>query len=228
MLDRFIKLVTAIAARPDTSEEGAYIKKILTEYRNKRPLYEEFCAAVHKLLEAFLEEKNYKYQLASRTKTVERLREKLLRKSAAGIRYAGLGEIEDLAGIRVLFYSEADKVKFVKQLKKEMDGAMHIEHKKQRSGYEATHITMMLGEKRLQLSEYKHFSGLKIEIQVTSILRHTWAEIEHDFIYKDVSGLKKRDPAKFAIMERKLGQILEKHIKQASLEFEDVIKLLDE
>src|SRR3989344_4450156 len=226
MFDRLLKLVENIMQREDTTEEGLYIKKILTEYRNKRPLYEEFCAAVYKLLDALLQENRYKYQIVSRTKTPERLREKLIRKNAEGIRYKSLSEIEDLAGVRVLFYSEADKERFLRELKKEVDGTMQIQDKKQKSGYEATHIIMTFGEKRLELSEYKHFYNLKSEIQVTSILRHTWAEIEHDFIYKDVSGLKKRDPKKFAIVEQKLGEILEKHIKQASFEFEDIIKLI--
>jgi len=227
MLDRFKKLIEALVYREDKSEEGLYVKKILSEYRNKRPLHEEFRLAVHKLLDALLKEKNYKYQIVSRTKTPERLREKLIRKSGEGTRYRSLSEIEDLTGVRVLFYSEADKNRFVKELKRDMDGTTQIQNKKQKNGYEAVHIVMTFGEKRLQLPEYKHFFDLKSEIQVTSVLRHAWSEIEHDFIYKDINGLKKRDPEKFALMEKRLGEILEKHIKQASVDFEEVIKLMD-
>ena len=228
MLSRFLKLIEAIIHREDKSDEGLYVKKILAQYRNKRHLYEEFCFAAHKLLDALLLENNYKYQIVCRTKTLEMLREELVRKCAEGVRYAILDEIEDLAGVRVLFYSEADKERFVKELKKEIDGTIYIENKKRKNGYEATHVIMTLDRKRLELSEYKHFYGLKCEIQVTSILRHTWAEIEHDFIYKDISGLRKRNPEKFAVMRKKLGDILEKHIKQASLEFEEIIKWADE
>jgi ppGpp synthetase/RelA/SpoT-type nucleotidyltranferase len=228
MTNRFLKLLEVIFNREDKSDEGLYIKKILAEYRNKKPLYEEFRLAVHKLLDALLKENNYKYQIVSRTKTPERLREKLLRKNKDGIRYKSLNEIEDLSGVRVLFYSEADKERFVKELKREMDGITQIQDKKQTSGYEATHIIMTFGEKRLQLPEYKHFYDLKSEVQITSILRHTWAEIEHDFIYKDITGLKKRDPEKFLIIEHKLEEILEKHIKKASVEFEEIIKLVDQ
>ena len=32
--------------------------------------------------------------------------------------------------------------------------------------------------------EYKAFKGIKFEIQIRSILQHTWAEIEHDIGYK--------------------------------------------
>src|SRR3989344_3741071 len=224
MLKRFAKFLEAIVYREDTTDEGVYIRKILTDYKNKKPLYEEFRAAVYKLIDSLLKDSNYKYQIVSRTKTPERLREKLLRKSAEGVRYKSLNEIEDLAGIRVLFYSEGDVERFVKELRKEIGNNIQIEDKKQKSGYEAVHIVMSFGPERLKLSEYKHFDDLKSEIQVTSILRHTWAEIEHDFIYKDISGLKKRDPEKFAIVEQKLSEILENHIKQASAQFEEIVK----
>lgn len=227
MLPRVAKLIEAILNRGNT-DENYYLKKIFSEYRNKRPLYEEFRSSIHKLLDALLKENNYKYQIVSRTKSPETLREKFLRKSAEGTHYKSLYDIEDLVGVRVLFYTEADSERFIKELKKEVDGTIQIQDKKHKNGYEAIHIIMSLGQNRLRLSEYRHFSGLKCEIQVTSILRHTWAEIEHDFIYKDISGLKKRDPEKFAIMEKKLGEILEKHIKQASKEFEEIIKWVDE
>ncbi len=228
MLPGFVKLIETIIYPDEKSEESAYIKKILAEYRNKRPLYEEFRSAVHKLLDALLKEKNYKYQVVSRTKTPERLREKLIRKSSQGIRYRDLRDIEDLAGVRVLFYSEADKDRFLKELRREVDGNFYVEDKKHKNGYEAMHIIMSFGAKRLGLSEYRHFKDLKSEIQITSILRHTWAEIEHDFIYKDIAGLKNRDPEKFAMMEQKLEYILEKHIKQASSEFEKIMNWAEE
>ena len=228
MPNRFLNFVADILRREDTSEEGQYIKLILAEYRNKRPLYEEFCAAVHKLLDSLLKENHYKYQIVSRTKTPERLREKLIRKSAAGIRYKDLSGIQDLAGIRVLFYSERDKERFVKHLKREINGTINLEDRRRRGGYEATHVVMALDPKRLELSEYKRFAKLECEIQITSLLRHAWAEIEHDFIYKDIMGLKGTDPKKFALMEQQLGKILDTHIKKASQEFEEVMKIVDE
>lgn len=228
MLPKFLRLIEAIIHPEDKSDEGLYVKKILGEYRIKMPLYDELRLAIHKLLDALLKENNYKYQIVSRTKTPEMLREKLLRKNKKGIRYSTINDIEDLAGIRVLFYSEADTERFVRNLQREMDGTVQVKDKKQKSGYEAIHVIMTLGPKRLALSEYRHFAGLKCEIQITSILRHTWAEIEHDFIYKDIAGLKESNPEKFAIMEQKLGEVLEKYIKQASKEFEKIIKWADE
>ncbi len=37
---------------------------------------------------------------------------------------------------------------------------------------------------RLKLTEYSSYSNIKFEIQIRSILQHSWAEIEHDLGYK--------------------------------------------
>ena len=87
---------------------------------------------------------------------------------------------------------------------------------------------MSFGPRRLQLSEYRRFADLKIEIQVTTILRHAWAEIEHDLVYKDIRGLQQRDPQRFAAMQRRLRSIMERYIKPASAGLEDILNDVDE
>lgn len=203
--------------------EKSYVDNILIEYKNKRPNYEEFRTASHKAIEALLKEEGYKYQILSRTKTPERLKEKLIRKKEEGIQYNSLDDIEDLVGLRVIFYTEHDKEKFIKKIKSEIGGLMKIEEIEKDNGYQATHIIMSFGPKRTKLSEYKHFDNLKSEIQITSILHHAWAEIEHDLIYKDINGLKARDPEKFELMKHKMKQLMETYIKKAADELEKII-----
>lgn len=224
MSTRFFRALQAVFDRGKGDNHAEYRRRILAEYKTKRPQYEEFCVAVHKLLDLFLKEGGYKHQLVYRVKSPERLHEKLVRKTEQGIMYGKLSDIEDLAGLRVIFYSEGEKERFIKEIKDEISGAIRIEEKKSKSGYNATHLIVAFGPSRLKLREYKHFEGLKSEIQATTILRHAWAEIEHDLIYKDISGLKEQDPEKFALMREKLEGIMEKHIKKASVEFEEVMQ----
>lgn len=224
MASRFLKILSALFDPQESDNLAAYRRNILAEYKIKRPVYEEFGTAVHKLVDLFLKESGYKYQLMYRTKAPERLREKLIRKAGQGVMYERLGDVEDLVGLRVVFYSESDKDRFVKEIKKEIGEAIRIEEKGGKTGYKATHLIVAFGPKRLQLSEYKHFEGLKSEVQVTTMLRHSWAEIEHDLIYKDITGLREKDPQKFAVLEEKLEGIMEKYIRSASLEFEEVMK----
>lgn len=216
------KIINFFNPQTRKTEKG-YLDSILTEYKSKFSLYEEFRIAAHRTLEALLKEGEYKYQIMSRTKLHDRLREKLLRKKEEGIFYHSVEDVEDLVGFRVIFYTERDKEKFINKIKSEIEGAMRIEERKKENGYKSTHIIMSFGPKRLQLSEYKHFRGLKSEIQITSILHHAWAEIEHDIIYKDINDVKHSNPKKFESMKRKMKELLEKYIKTATKELEEIV-----
>lgn len=224
MPSKFLDAVKSIFNPEEYYGDDFFINKILTEYKSKKHNYEEFRQAAHNTLNSLLKESNLKYQLTSRTKSFERLKEKLIRKKREDVQYRILDDIEDLVGLRVIFYTEKDKDRFVKIMTKEIDGSLKIEEREKDGGYTATHIIMSFGPKRLQLSEYKRFKGLKSEIQVTSLLHHTWAEIEHDLIYKDLIGLKDKDPKKFETMKERMKEILEKYIKKASAELEDLIQ----
>lgn len=208
---------------PKYKKEVDYLDGILSEYKRKYPLYEEFRGTLHKVIEAFLKDSKYKYQITSRTKSIERLEEKLIRKKEEGKYYHSLDEIEDLVGIRVIFYTERDRKAFLTEIKKEISGEMKAEERVKTNGYQASHLVVTLGSKRLQLSEYQHFNNLKSEVQITSILHHAWAEIEHDLIYKDVHGFKKIDPHKFKVIQSKMEEIMEKYIKKAAKELEEII-----
>jgi len=219
-LDKIINLFNP----NEYKEEGEYVGGILAEYKEKWSNYEEFRVVSHRMIEALLEEGGYKYQISSRTKTIERLKEKLIRKKKEGRHYNSLEEIEDLVGIRVIFYTEHDKAKFIKEIKKEISGSIKLEEREKNSGYHATHIVMTFGPKRLQLSEYRRFDEFKSEIQITSIFHHAWAEVEHDLIYKDIHGFKQRDKKKFELIKQKMQELMEKYIKKAAQELEEIIQ----
>jgi len=208
--------------------DAASDARLLSEYGSKRHLYEDFAVAVYKLVDLLLEQSGDRYQIAYRTKTVEGLREKLARKAAQGVWYLRLDDLDDLAGLRVIFFSERSKRRVLTAIADEISGAMQYEERKIRSGYDATHVVLSFGPRRLSLSEYKRFEGLKCEIQVTTVLRHAWSEIEHDLVYKDINGLRRKDPQKFAAMQNRLGEIMERYIKPASAELEDILTDFDD
>lgn len=218
-LDKIINLFNT--KKYDNDED--YLNSILFEFKNKHSNYEEFRIVAHKAIEAILKENEYKYQIMSRTKTYDRLKEKLIRKKGKEKYYNSLDEIEDLVGIRIIFYTEQDKEKFLKEIRKEISGLMKLEERIKDNGYKATHLIMSFGPKRLKLSEYKHFDGLKSEIQITSILHHAWSEIEHDLIYKDIHNLKNKNPEKFETLKQKMNLLLEKYITKAAKELDDII-----
>ena len=53
-----------------------------------------------------------------------------------------------------------------------------------RFGYLSIHYVVKISEERKDLTEYKRFEDCLFEIQIRSILQHSWAEIEHDLGYK--------------------------------------------
>lgn len=199
------------------------VNRILNDFREKRVLYEEFCLAMHKLLDSMLLTDGCKYQIFYRIKELDNLEEKIIRKEAEGIIYEKLEDLEDLAGLRILFYIEADKDKFEKKLLSELTGEVNVTHHKKLSGYEATHVIARFGEKRISLSEYSKFEGLKCEIQLTSILHHAWAEIEHDIIYKDSLGIKS-DKKQRIYIKKAMHGILTKYLMKASSELDKIVK----
>jgi len=199
------------------------VKKILDDFKEKRALYEEFCLAMYNFLDSMLVIDGCKYQIFYRIKEFDKLEEKIIRKEKEGIIYTNLEELEDLAGLRILFYLESDKKKFVKKLLSELTGDVTIENHKKLSGYEATHITTSFGEKRISLSEYSKFKGLKCEIQLTSILHHAWSEIEHDMIYKDTLGVK-GDKKKSVFVKKEMKKILSNYLIKASSELDKLVK----
>lgn len=199
------------------------MEKILEDFREKRSLYEEFCLAMHNLLDSMLVAQGYKYQILYRIKEIDNLEEKIIRKEKEGITYDKLEDLEDLAGLRVLFYLEEDKNKFSKSLLTEFFGDVDTKKHKKLSGYEATHMVVSLGKKRLSLSEYAKFDGMKCEIQLTSILHHAWSEIEHDMLYKDTFGIKS-DKHKSNFIKKEMRKILSEYLIKASSELSNIVK----
>jgi ppGpp synthetase/RelA/SpoT-type nucleotidyltranferase len=197
-------------------------EEIINEFQQKKPLYEEFMLAMQKLLESMLINSGYKYQIYYRIKEAEKLKEKIIRKSKEGKVYEKMEDIEDLAGIRIIFYFESDKTRFIKEIKKEITGNLKTEERQKETGYIATHIIASFGDKRLDLSEYKKFKDLKCEIQLTTIMHHAWSEIEHHLFYKNKFNTRKKTP--MSLHHITMKKILTEHIKKANEEFNRIYR----
>ena len=67
-----------------------------------------------------------------------------------------------------------------------------------RIGYASVHYIASLKGSRTSSPEYSRFQNIKFEVQIRSILQHTWAEIEHDLQYKSQESLPRELRRKFA------------------------------
>jgi ppGpp synthetase/RelA/SpoT-type nucleotidyltranferase len=199
--------------------------RIVEEYYRQDIVYYDFCAAIRNVIVSLLDEGRFKYQLSWRVKSIESVRQKIARRAPKGRVYRHLGDIEDLAGIRVVFYLESEKRRFLAALLKEMTRSkLRTEEHRKNSGYRATHVLVQLGPKRLALNEYRRFAGLKCELQLTSALYHAWSEVEHDILYKRRPRAGRLDDAAEARLKGELNEAMNRLIEPASNLLESVAR----
>jgi hypothetical protein len=84
-----------------------YVRELVDAFKDERSLYEEFGLAVFKLLNSLLQNGGYKYQIFYRVKELGKLEQKVIRRKNEGTIYNGLKEIDDLVGIRIVFYAHS-------------------------------------------------------------------------------------------------------------------------
>ena len=197
-------------------EKKLDISKCLKEYKALKELYKDFSYTVKCLLENLLCEHDFKYHtVAYREKGERSLRDKLEKNQ----NIKSLKDIDDLAGCRIIFYLNDSIERVIGYLQKEFK-VVKRNSKYSDDGYNAFHLIIQLKKDRLNLNEYKRFVDLKCEIQLTTVLFHAWAEIEHDIIYKPEKSLLEFSKPSFKKIESLFSDIMKKHIKEAQYGFD--------
>lgn len=165
-----------------------YVEERIKQYSNTRILYEQFAEQTLHILKSIIKQEHPDLKIASyskRAKEIESLRKKL-RKD----KYNENSEITDLAGVRIIAYSKKDIPLISEIIEKtfDIDAANSVDKTRSlgndRVGYRGDHYVISFGDDRMRMPENQKFSGLKCEIQVTSLIAHTWSEITHEKGYK--------------------------------------------
>lgn len=155
-------------------------------YDNNAKVYGEYAKCVCSLLESLLEAENLPYQsITYRVKERGSYLDKCKRKA-----YGSFEEITDVAGLRIIAYTNGDVKRICDLVKQELeiDRDNSVDKATQlnsdQMGYLSIHYIASLTVQRAELREYRAYKGMKCEIQVRTLLQHAWAEIEHDRSYK--------------------------------------------
>ena len=149
-----------------TKKIKSQAKYYLLEYKPLKELYRDFSYTTRFILENLLRKNNLKYQaIAYREKDEKPLKDKL--ETIKNIE--SVKDIDDLAGCRIIFYLDIDVQRAIKYLQNEFV-VVKQNLKYSDDSYNALHLIVKLNEDRLKLSEYERFSGLKCEIQLTTVL----------------------------------------------------------
>jgi len=170
-------------------------------------------------------------QIQWRAKEVDSLRRKLDKAEAEEA--ADIGPFaKDLAGTRIIFYTNSDASRFLSS------GVMRdnfvidwdrtkIHHPTEADGdavelFISNNYVVALTEARTGLPEYARYEGLWCEVQVQTALNHAWAEMAHDTIYKkpEIDGF---GSELMAGIESRMASIMRKHLLPAGYEFQKVL-----
>jgi len=138
-------------------------------------------------------------------------------------------EVKDLAGVRLIFYTNTDVNRFLnsrlipENFAIDRDATKIHYRTKENKGdrYQAFHDTVRITEERAKLPEYAKFKGMRCEIQIQTILNHAWSETSHDIIYKDKPREGFGSKARESITNR-FNQIMDKYLLPAGYEFSRV------
>lgn len=170
---------------PDGGGQRATVDRVLQDYDQQRSKFESFCKKVYAYLDERLREKEIPFQtVLYRIKDREKVRSKYDRPSKAG-KYNALNDITDIAGLRVITYYEDD----VDAVREVIEGAFEIDRENfedkrepddpESFSYHALHLVISLKPSTLGDHSFEQLRGMRGEIQITSVLRHAWAEIAH-------------------------------------------------
>src|ERR1700674_4036721 len=161
--------------------------------REGRAAYAALATAVAAILTAAIgaQESYCLQQLKERAKQPASLRKKLERRGNAATGTLE-NDIKDLAGCRVIFYTNSDVTRFISsgiiyQNFEVLEVKVHHpRHAAEDAAelYISNHYLVRLRHERITLPEYARFAGMGCEIQIQTILNHAWAEMAHDTIYK--------------------------------------------
>jgi ppGpp synthetase/RelA/SpoT-type nucleotidyltranferase len=173
-----------------------YVEK----YKELKPIYEGFSQSLIILLKSILDANDIKYHLIEgRSKEIESFKNKI--ESKKGKYVNPLKEVMDLCGVRIIVYYQTDidkidslvRENFHVDLNNSVDKSTIL--KSNEFGYLSNHYIVKINSIRSHLPEWIKFNDLFAEIQLRTVLQHSWAAISHELEYKskfDVPDLLKR------------------------------------
>jgi ppGpp synthetase/RelA/SpoT-type nucleotidyltranferase len=199
----------------------------------QRTLYEAFARTVVSILQAAIDNHPKEFQLQqtqSRAKDPASLQRKLTERGLLESDNIE-GELKDLAGRRLIFYTNTDVDRFLnsrlifENFVIDFDGSkIHRAVGKDRTAdelYFAIHYLVSLKPDRLALPEYSRYGGLRCEVQIQTILDHAWAETTHDIVYhkQPIEGFGTKQ---FEEIKARTAKIMNKYLLPAGYEFQKV------
>jgi ppGpp synthetase/RelA/SpoT-type nucleotidyltranferase len=203
------------------------VEDFISRYTKEFDFYDQAARLAARKIEGTLQAAGIRCIVTSRAKSISRLRDKCRQRESRNGPYASIDSIfedlVDLAGVRVALYFPAEHEQvdgiivrmFDVYRRKEFPDPLEPRPGKRFTGYSAVHYRAQLKEAELSEAE-KRYAIARIEIQVASVLMHAWAEVEHDLVYKPLSGgLSEQE---YAILDQLNGLVISGEIALEQLQ----------
>lgn len=201
---------------------------ISLEYSKRLPAYNRCIENLVQAIEIFLQENNMLFlSVTGRVKDIDSFIEKINRKKYT----KPFEENEDFCGIRIIVYYQRDVQKIQEIIDKEFDIIESTLKSDQLAvnefGYRSNHSIAKIKEDWLAAPNYRGLKEIKIEIQIRTILMHTWAEVEHKLAYKNKDQVPKALQRQLSILSAKFEDSDDQFqkLKDNIEEYRDSIKL---
>jgi ppGpp synthetase/RelA/SpoT-type nucleotidyltranferase len=202
----------------------------LDEYeRASKNIYEDFAELVgSSLREALLTHDAIRLQhVQHRSKGLKSLRQKLTKVEVAQDEAHIESKIKDLAGCRLVFYTNSDVSRFlqsgiINELF-EIDWErtkFHYPTEASSGQFRSHNFVVRLKPAQASKPEFEIFRDLVCEVQVQTALNHAWSEMEHD-IYKK-PALDGFGAALMQSIEERLNKVMRDYLLPAGYEFQKV------
>src|SRR5258708_2627146 len=168
----------------EKSETREPIEKVLDDFDAKKETLEAFCVRTKSLIEDCMTDANLRFQsIQARVKKPQKLRAKYHNPHK---RYQRLDDITDQAALRIIVYYEDEIDRAAELIRKEFNVLPELSIDKREAppdqfGYYALNVVCTHGDNRKSDVQFKKYAELLFEIQITSVLRHAWSEIEHEW-----------------------------------------------
>ncbi|AZB09969.1 (p)ppGpp synthetase [Chryseobacterium sp. G0162] len=161
-------------------------------YSENKSQYENLADNIKQALKTFFGENNISFHsISSRIKELESYIEKIDRKGYEN----PIEQIEDFCGVRIICYYPLDLDKIATIINDEFEVIESIDKsanmEADRFGYRSNHYIVKIKKDWLKAPNYRGLEHLKAEIQVRTILMHSWADIEHKLAYKKQDDIPK-------------------------------------
>lgn len=199
----------------------------------RRARYERLASVVELILKNTLEHLDgiaNTPQTQKRAKDPDSLRRKLVDRGLEGSSEIE-AHIKDLAGCRIIFYTNIDLERFRQASTWTNDfevdwraSKTHFPRTEDASAedlYQGIHYVVCLKPSRTSLVEYADLAGLRYEVQLQTILNHAWSATSHDVLYKGSTtqgfGAQQQEAIK-----KRFANVMRQHLMLAEYEMQKI------